>query len=177
MVEDITGRKLRRVPPIKLVTRSQYVAETTRLWPARRDQQKKAGPEIRERTYVDYAFGAYEPSNSTIYLFPGNFKPRLERAGVPPRYDGVLLEMIVAHELTHALQQQEVWSVPSTKGRGSKGPSPKVLRALTEGHATFVMDEVAKKLGYPDAIFQFHKTVGAGLVAYEDSKHRKENEE
>jgi hypothetical protein len=193
LVEEVAGRRFKSIPTVKLVTRAEFLSETVGT-----DEQQKPGGEGDSRQnagaaqprngatasssftyYADYAFGAYEPSNRTVYLLPGNFKPRLDRAEVPSQYHQAILTLIIAHELTHALQSQEfaLEALEQSEGRGKRATAPaNVIRAVNEGHAMFVMSRVAEKLGLHDAVPQFRKTIAVGLVLDRNPVSPRQNE-
>ncbi len=182
LVEQAAGRKLKDLPSILVVTRREYVDEMVQPVQSRSNSKADSGPSSRRpdpkqyEPLANYIFGAYDPKDNEIYLLPENFKPRLMTAGVPERFHAQILKMVVAHELTHALQRQETSSKARISGRRSHGQYF-AQRAMIEGHATFVMNQVARKLGIEEAISQFEKTLAVGLTISTDPKDEAANEE
>lgn len=171
LVERITGRKLAQVPPARLVTREEF-DRATRRSSGRRSRSGRANTP----SMAHYALGAYDESPRALYFFPGNFAPRLRAAGVPESYSSIILKMVVAHELTHALQDQEA-GISKVYRRARSKEAMFAHRATVEGHATFVMGMVAEALGHPKAMEQFEKTISVGLSLLPGEKNVEANDE
>jgi hypothetical protein len=56
---------------------------------------------------------------------------------------------LLAHELTHALQEQH-WQLPSRLRAADDGAGKRILKSLVEGHATWIEEQVASDLGIVD---------------------------
>src|SRR5215213_6165776 len=93
--------------------------------------------------------GRYVATAQTIVLLPGNLKPILRHLGVEERYTRDLLEIVLAHELTHVVQDARHHihrrSIPL------RGDEQTAWVMLVEGHATWVQERVAAELGLNEA--------------------------
>lgn len=168
LVERVTERKLQQMPEIKVLTRQEY----DRL--SQPDPKRRGGRQNSSRSMAHYAFGAYDPRLKALVFLPGNFVPRLRHAGVPDQYYPVILKIIIAHELAHALQDQEA-GLGTVYRRARTKEAWFAHRATIEGHATFVMGKVAEALGMPQAMEEFEKTIAAGLIPLTGPDHAMDN--
>jgi uncharacterized protein (DUF2342 family) len=156
LVQKHTGWKLPDFPKFKLVTREQYVAATIEEWrrvlpPGEMPTGAVAkGLEARLRRHAAGLVGAYRPSSKTIFLLPGNLKPIMRDLNVPHYFTRDLVEIVCAHEMTHAFQdakypfQERMAKLPDKEAR-------EAYAMLTEGHAMFVQDRVAQDLKVSEA--------------------------
>jgi len=71
----------------------------------------------------------------------------VRHTGLQPNQTEAAAKLVLAHELTHALQDQQADLLPSF-GRQRDNDALEAFSAVTEGHANFVEQRVAEALGY-----------------------------
>lgn len=152
VLEEVAGRKLKRVPPLKLVGRDEVI----KIW----EKQHSKNDFSREESFM--TIGWYNGTDKVIYLLPANLDTG--RFGLVWGEKGrlALLKIAICHELVHALQDQEVdlaafWSRARTKEERM------ALKAFVEGHATSVAERVSKRLGLEPSLLLF------GMVLTDDA--------
>src|SRR5262249_58049133 len=69
-----------------------------------------------------------------------------------------LFELLVAHELTHALQDQQLDLLARLSALADQDRLH-TFNARIEGHAVFVHERIGEELGYTDAIAAFRQLV------------------
>ena len=157
LVKKYTGWTLADFPKFKLMTREQYCEATVReILPLLSKPKASAAATVSEtlareiRPHAVGLLGRYSPLSRTIYLLPGNLKPVMRHLHVSDHFTRDLVEIICAHEMTHAFQdgkypRRERW--PARGGRDAQ----EAYAMLTEGHAMFVQDRVARELKVEEA--------------------------
>jgi hypothetical protein len=167
LVEQAAGRRFERLPTVSVVdpdTLARVVyAEQLHLL-ARRKGLAPGQAEAHAARSADAmrhaAFGKYGFLDGHLYVDPAGI-----RAALPGASDQLLaavLDLVLAHELTHALQDQELDLARLAQDRvGDEGIA--VVCAL-EGHAAWVQMEVARELVAPDGA-----AVIAALLGYDAS--------
>jgi len=152
LIEEIAGRKFTTVPSVRLVKRRQLVPILA----------KESAPTIRRLFHNDEMdvdtlarqaaksaapalLGKYGVKEHTLFLLPGNLEPIVRAIHISSMHREGLIKLIIAHELTHALQDQVI----GLEGQDAKANSAeKILAqsAVAEGFAVYVQDNVAEKL-------------------------------
>lgn len=157
LVQKHTGWKLADFPKFKLVTRDQYCAasleelQRTALKPG----SLPTGAAIAALTadmkrHTIGLLGAYRPLSKTIFLLPGNLKPIMRDLHVADYFTRDLVEIVCAHEITHAFQDEKYpfhARMAALPGKDAR----EAYAMLTEGHAMFVQDRVAQDLKVTEA--------------------------
>jgi len=96
--------------------------------------------------------GKWGFQDQKIFLLPRRVEPVLSLLGLEKEYEQAIVKLVVAHELVHALQDQEV-ELAERFARTSDTDAAAAFNALIEGHAVFVADQVGRQLGLtPDEI-------------------------
>lgn len=157
-VEAETGRTFRQVPPVRWVTRIQLEMQLQIhlrkilevVFPGRIGLARMASQKAREM--APSVSGMFFPHNRWVCVVGEAICEAIRRAGVDPGQQEVIEKTILAHELTHALQDEQfpkgVLSVLSVGTPEARLAS----RAVIEGHASFVQRAVGRKLGLSDDI-------------------------
>lgn len=94
--------------------------------------------------------GKYGVIDNTVYVLPENVKSIMEAGEIDPSLDRDLMKIIVAHELTHALQDQEI-NLDESMLKVQSADESLAFQATVEGHAVYIQNAVAKKLGLDEA--------------------------
>lgn len=108
-------------------------------------------PDARDQALAAaITFALYVPERDEIVLSPflASRLQAVARGDTGP--DTKFALPMLAHELTHALQEQR-WQLPSRTRANRVASEHRVLRSLVEGHATWIEERVA--LGFGDADF------------------------
>ncbi len=176
LVEKSTGKEFIQTPEVVLVDRKGL------QWPLVRDllpQLRIFIKDMSENQLVQVAtrrvnsmapflLGKYGMEDKILYLLPGNFLPLLKLSKINERHAKSIIKLIIAHELTHALQDQEVdlWK----KCKNVNGPEEsEALEAAMEGHAVFVQEQVAKQLGLDDTAIEYSRLLVGGTITHKDA--------
>ena len=85
----------------------------------------------------------------------------MARAKIDRKYQGAILKLVIAHELTHALQDQEVDLGKSLRQANSVEKS-NALSGTIEGHAVYVQSQVADALHLEAAMKEMTRSLALG---------------
>lgn len=162
LVEKYTGWDCEWPIPFQLVTREQYVniavAEFTqhiaRTKPG--TNTKAIEPQLRmlAQNISIGLLGRYSSISRKLFFFPGNLKPVMDDLGVEQRFTRDLIEVIMAHELTHSVQDAKLNLQQRRAAIRSKAEQD-AFTMLVEGHATWVQERVAAELGLAESAQRF----------------------
>jgi hypothetical protein len=158
LVEKHTGWSLGGFPKFRLVTQAEYTKVASQelvaqLRKARPDEPEEKLAAVAREIVGDRAvglIGKYSPLTKVIYLLPGNLKPMLREMKVEERYTRDLIEVIIAHEMTHALQDAK-YPIAEAIGSLRNGAQLEIYGTLLEGHACFIQERVARDLRLDEA--------------------------
>lgn len=93
--------------------------------------------------------GKYSVIRRRVYVVRDYFVSAIASIGGPDAHPQEVLETLVAHEMTHALDDQ-YFQLGEAEFRLPENESRLAYQALVEGHAVYVASEVCRSLGYPD---------------------------
>lgn len=158
LVEKHTGWKIPELPKFRLVTREQYAAVSAREVV---DQIRRQMPEMTEanalataeeaaRSHAVGLLGRYSFLSRTIFLLPGNLPPMAKRMKIEHRFTRDLIEIIVAHEMTHVAQDCAHPYV-RFQAEAHDEEAQAAYAMLAEGHAMFIQERVAADLRVNEA--------------------------
>lgn len=169
-VEVATGRKFELLPEIAIVDREE-LADVLRMefMVASAGADSSAdGPLLGSQVSAMAAamLGKYGILDGVLYLVPTNMWPLLRLAGVDEKHGKSILKLVMAHELAHALQDQEV-DLTRVYGITSMEESSAFM-ATIEGHAVFVQEAVGRELGLEESLVEMSRLLSAGAVVYDD---------
>lgn len=91
--------------------------------------------------------GKFDMRSKVLYVLPLAFDRLVKQKLLDAKLRYGLLELVVAHELVHALQD-EGYDLNRNRYRGQRGMH--AWQVVIEGHATFVQNEIAKELDLED---------------------------
>ena len=158
LVEKHTGWDCHWPVPFRLVTRAQYVdlqmqqvrSKLTALSPGSNSAKYEASIRPSLEAHVVGLLGRYSSDSKSLFLFPGNLPTALRTIGVEKRYTRDVIELVLAHELTHAVQDsQEHIGDRSLTMRSEAERTAWTM--VVEGHASWVADCVARDLKLDEA--------------------------
>lgn len=162
LVEKHTGWSMLDMPKFRLITREEYASI---LAPPIANEVRKSNPKVSEPKALEFAkdlmrghsaglLGQYIYRDRTIFLLPRNLKPALARMKVEHRLTRDLIEIVIAHEVTHAAQDAHF---PIADGLAACADEEEraAYLMLLEGHASFIQERVAADLHVSEAAQSF----------------------
>jgi len=105
---------------------------------------------IKAGLFAPSLLGKYGVTDQTVYVLPENIKTAMTAEKIPSELDEDLMKIIIAHELTHALQDQEI-NLNAAILNVTSPDANLAFQALIEGHAVYIQNAVAKKLNLTKA--------------------------
>lgn len=163
-VEKIVGRKFQANPKYKLITKSDLTPILIDSWsavgrmryPGIDTNQIRKKVKYDVRGFTESCSGVYVDTTKTIYILPENIrKEAANEAKIKPQQMSSHIKLIIAHELTHAMQDQEL-KMNEAYGRARSDEQHDAFWAVTEGQAIFVTRRLETSLGaqgIEDAIY------------------------
>lgn len=158
LVEELNQRQFDAPPTVKSVGNFQMIQIMARDLAPQFERQLPEVPQplIYLRAYLSAGLiapsllGKYGVEDHTVYLLPQNVNAVMEMAEIDPKLEEEILQIVIGHELTHGLQDQEIGLSKSLE----KVDSPDGMQAFNstiEGHAVFMQNALAERLGYQEA--------------------------
>lgn len=175
LVEEVTGRKFKKIPEVKLAGRPEVAsALALDIGP----QLQRLDPNLgffrtanmalaSSKALAPALLGKYGFHKKILYLLPRNFDSLLRLSKIGPEHRDAVLKLITAHELAHALQDQQV-DLLGVLEKIKTVERSQAANATIEGHAVFVQDAVGRKLGLDDAVVASARLFSAGVVQLAD---------
>lgn len=165
-VEAAAGRSFREVPEVVL-------AEPADIARVLRDEQvhlmariSGLDPDAAERTVerstndqVASFVGKYGFLDKKLYVLRGGVRIALAARGVAPELVPQVTELVLAHELVHALQDQYV-DLAVVVGARPDGDAVVAVNCTVEGHAVWVQERVGRARGHDQAVREVAKILG-----------------
>lgn len=174
IVERVCGRAFKAPPMLQVVDRPTLAAA---LSGRVREQYEGFLPALPE-AYLDRLFralaawesvallGVYDHVDDVLYVVPSNVRAVLAAFDLDERHFEPFVKLVVAHELTHALQDQEI-DLTSPPPWGHTPDGWQAYEATVEGHAVFVQELVGSALGIDDTSVEISRMLAAGAVPVE----------
>ena len=152
LVEEAAGATFTRVPYMRLGTPQELgrilEGESRLVLGAIYDAPDYVLEVEAQRARAGYhgIVGKYGIETKVLYLSTDAVAGMVTRAGLGPEQAEDVAKLVVAHELVHALQDQQIDMLPLFKG-ARDWDAHEAMAALTEGHANHVETQVAEALG------------------------------
>jgi len=162
-VEQATGRRFVELPEVHIIGREGLRAMSHERFRLLRDG---APPETidaaldRFDELLDDAVAVYSGHDETFYLLHEGVDMVFDTWHLQPDMLAPVIECVVVHELTHALQHQHS---PLFSGWGVEDPV--LMKQLLEGHATMVQRRVCQERGLGVANRLLEEVMGTGVPA------------
>jgi hypothetical protein len=156
LVEKYTGWDCEWPVPFHLVTRAECAdAMAKELRPRLladfpSDPRTEAMLKSMFRAHSVGLLGYYSSQSKSLFFLPGNLKPVLRSLGVDERLSHNLIELILAHELTHSVQDA-VCHITERAMKLQGEDESAAWTMIVEGHASWVADRVAEELHTSEA--------------------------
>lgn len=152
MVEEVAGRKFTTVPEVRLVKRrelvpvmAQEIAPQLRGLFGNDAIDVNSFARLTAKGSAPAVLGKYGVKDHILYLLPGNIDALERIVKISPMHREGLIKLIIAHELTHALEDQHV-DLAGQIAKATTAEKVLALSATHEGYAVYVQDGVAEKL-------------------------------
>ncbi len=171
LVEELNHRKFIKQPEVKAVGNFQMIQIMARdLAP----QYEKMFPDVSKaviylRSYYSASLiapsllGKYGAEDHIVYVLPQNLESTMETREIDPQYQDQIMQIVVGHELTHAMQDQEI-SLQETLLATESSDEGSAFSATIEGHAVFIQNAVADRLGFQGAAKEASQFFVAGNI-------------
>lgn len=178
-IERIMGRRFKSLPPV-VVDDEEAVA---RIFAGDLEPTfRQANPQIPEaelpaavlaeaRQKLPEILGKYGLKAEKLALMPSHLGATMAQFHINPKHGPGIMRLLIAHELTHALQAQNV-DVQALLTRSATEDATGACTAVIEGQAMFVQDRVAEALQLNAAAEQYSKIFSPGHVDPEDADSR-----
>ena len=176
LVEEFAERRFRVKPDVRVGDRGALTDALTRNLYAQLRRQMPYADENEVWSLVGWQasilapamLGVYDQEQRVVHLAPTNVNPIMRFAEVDPRHLEPIVKIIIAHELTHALQDQQV----DLRARLWNLEDPQEVEAFSatiEGHAVFVADRVGERLGLDAGRLELARLLSAGALGAESA--------
>lgn len=166
MVEEVAGRPFKRLPEVvaadpariaEVVYQEQLhlLRDVDGLPPDEAEDHAR-----RTATAMSSAFaGKYGFLDGRLYVSVEGIADSLFLEGGPEWLLRPLVRVVIAHELTHALQDQ--WTdLDALVQAAPNGDAIMAMNCAVEGHAVWVHEQVGRRLQMPDAVAQMGDLLG-----------------
>lgn len=164
-VEAAAGRTFREVPEVVLaepediarVLHDERVHLMTRISGLEPDEAERAARSGAEP--VASFVGKYGFLDKKLYVLRGGVMVALASRGVDRELAPRVTELVIAHELVHALQDQHV-DLARVVGARTDGDAVVAVNCTVEGHAVWVQERVGRARGHDDAVREVAHILG-----------------
>ena len=157
VVEDVAGRRFERLPQIvaadderlrDVIVREQlYLTQGEGLAPDEAEQRARVIADDVASTFA----GKYGFLDETLYISVEGIALRLAAERAPAWLFRPMVRVVIAHELAHALQDQHTDLAAMV--RHAHGTDAVIaINCAIEGHAVWVHEAVAARMGLGDAL-------------------------
>ncbi len=169
LVEKATGKRFKNRPELVMASRSEVATElaielNTQFQNLTPGNSRLENIELAENAAISASyslFGKYGIRSKKLYILPRNMIPLMRNVGIPEKMLKPLVEVVIAHELTHALQDQHA-NISDKVFSVSNSDEMVALNAVMEGHAVFMQDSVGTAMGYDKEIIEFANIFSTG---------------
>ncbi len=174
-IERTLGRTFKSVPPI-LVGDADAVAQILAAdleGTIRKDNPKLKDAEVRQlalaqaRERTPDVLGKYGVKAKKLGLMPENLLHALRENRTDAKHAPAIMRLLVAHELTHALQAQYV-DILDLLDRQPTEDAIAAYTAVIEGQAMYVQERVGRALGLGAALSEYAKVFSLGELDFAD---------
>ncbi len=170
LVEEVCERQFRNDPIVKTADRAALRESLKKDFKAQgRVLQSIMGQNV-DSVLVAQAdllaaalLGKYGFVDKTLYVAPRNMFPLFEFTGVDHELAEPIAKLVIAHELTHAMQDQYTDLSKSIENCRDI-EEMQAFNATIEGHAVMIQEMVGKKLQLDEATLELSRLLSAGAV-------------
>lgn len=171
-IEKIAGRKFNKIPEIRLINTKEFKKVLIRetdikiLNNSNRLIENKRNP---FQIMVKLFYGIYGSRDHILYLLPKKIATILRLLKLDEKYGMDIVRITIAHELTHALQDQYL----NLFNKRSELPGTEEVHAFSatiEGHAVFIEKEIGRQLGIDDFIIDLFPLADSAKMRFDNPK-------
>ncbi len=152
-IEKLAGKKFLSIPEIRLIDSAEaamILKQKNTSFLNRSKNQFENSFNKKEETIIQLMSktmgGIYEPGHKRLNLIPTNIEPKLRIMDLGYKHGMLIAKMTIAHELTHALQDQHI-DLEQKMGKVPGADEWYALASTIEGHAEFIKRSVGRLLG------------------------------
>jgi hypothetical protein len=158
-VEQATGRKFSKPPNVMLADagdvmrslRDDLGPSVAAFYAGQPQARIEKAVQLRADLLATSLLGKYGVQSRELYVLPHFVGIQLAVVKWSDANQTEVLNLVVLHELVHAMQDQEI-GLGARLARCTGGDSGEALSLLIEGHAVFCSERAAKELGLDAAI-------------------------
>lgn len=177
LVEQATGKKFLKAPVCKLIRTQEIVPILTKeMIPQVRAQMPQLSAQdissaagYLASAYAHALLGKYGTQTKVLYMLPRNLdllKRSIKSDDAKVQQD--IVKLFIAHELTHALQDQEV-GLAGLLIKATSTEKSLAINSTIEGQAMFVQDKVAEALNLSETEKDVARAMVAGMPESADA--------
>ncbi len=166
VVEEVGGRRFATIPEVVMADESDLAEviyqEQVHLLSRYKQMTEEQARDSAHRTSTDVAHvfaGKYGFLDKKLYLSVEGIRLSLGEQGAPAWMLRPMVRLVVAHELAHALQDQ-VADLDSMVGQARGGDAIMAVNCTVEGHAVWVHEQVATRMGLHEAVVLMSDMLG-----------------
>lgn len=139
LVEKYAGRKFKWTPEIRLIDSEELETLVLRekLFGPKNNKAPSAVERLQNQRYSKFISGLYSRHDRAVYLLPRRVSVTLRFMGLDDDYGVFIAKSNIAHELTHALQDQHV-NLADTFKKVTTTDQAQAFSAVMEGQAVMV---------------------------------------
>jgi hypothetical protein len=172
MIEEAAGAKYERAPIIGTtdaqgladILESEALEVMRNLYDA--PDHLIAEMARQSRFSVPGILGKYAPATGSVYLGLAPISHSIASSELEPEQTLDAACLVLAHELAHALQDQRAGH-SELFAKVTDMDAFNALRGVSEGHAVYIEERVAEKLGLIDVFWELNKGQGWGPAGLE----------
>ncbi|MGB3965317.1 MAG: hypothetical protein WBO45_01205 [Planctomycetota bacterium] len=158
-VERATGRKFARPPVVTLADagdvmrslRDDLLPQTAAFYQGQPKARIEKALQLRADLFASALLGKYGLHSRELYVLPHFVSTQLAAVKWSDADHAQILQLVVLHELVHALQDQEI-GLAERLARCTASDTGEAFAMLIEGHAVFCSERAATELELDAAI-------------------------
>jgi hypothetical protein len=169
LVEQVTDRRFHRTPPVVLANPDTIAAvlyeEQVHLLRRLAGMDEAQARVAARRTSIENAaafVGKYGFIDKKLYVMQDGIVATVINNGIPIRLIEPVTDLVLAHELVHALQDQHTDLARLVANRPT-ADAVVAVNCAVEGHAVWVHEQVGGLLGVPEAVHVVSNMLGYDL--------------
>lgn len=183
LVEQTVGRKFKDKPKVLVAKRKDLVKALAADFML---QMHVLAPEVNESVQLGIALrmaqqmapsmmGKYAFADGRLLIMGGQVRPLMQLTKMDPKLESQLLQLVIAHELVHALQDQEMDFANVAFKKLKDLEQIQAFSSTIEGHAVLMQDKLAEQLGAGEGTRAMARMMAAGVVKLDDPMHEMMN--
>lgn len=169
LIEEVSGLHYKNNVNVKLISpdemgnlaKRNLLAQLKKMFPQASPKDLKNESQSMAEFYSSVICCRYDFVDKILYFVPDNFQADIMFLKINKSQIKSLLDLLVGHELVHALQDQGFNT--GAKLLAIKNPEKKqIFDCIMEGHSIFVIEQISKKIRIPEELARLSARVSAG---------------